>query len=71
MAEEAPPPAPAATAPAAAAPGAKRVRATNCTQCNKRLNRKTQYYRNGKYFCSKRCWKDSTAAKPKEGGGAA
>ncbi len=30
---------------------------TNCMQCNKRLKRKNWYYRNGSYFCNKRCWK--------------
>ncbi len=41
-------------------------RATNCTSCNKRLSRKKQYYRNGGYYCNKRCWKeaaDKAAAK--------
>ena len=28
-----------------------------CTSCGKRLSRKQWYYRNGQYFCSKRCWK--------------
>ena len=29
----------------------------NCSQCNKPIKRKTWYYRNGKYFCGKGCWK--------------
>lgn len=29
----------------------------NCVQCNKPIKRKTWYYRNGKYFCGKGCWK--------------
>jgi len=32
------------------------TRAATCTACGKRLNRKRWYYRNGKYFCKKRCW---------------
>ena len=32
------------------------TRAAACTSCGKRLNRKQWYYRNGKYFCKKRCW---------------
>lgn len=36
-------------------------RATNCASCNKRLSRKKQYYRNGSYFCNKRCWKTAAA----------
>ena len=27
-----------------------------CASCGKRLTRKHWYYRNGKYFCKKRCW---------------
>jgi hypothetical protein len=32
------------------------TRAATCVSCGKRLNRKQWYYRNGKYFCKKRCW---------------
>ncbi len=39
---------------------------TNCMSCNKRLQRKSWYYRNSGYYCSKRCWK-SAMAKKKEG----
>ena len=31
-------------------------RPATCVSCGKRLNRKQWYYRNGKYFCKKRCW---------------
>ena len=31
-------------------------RPATCTSCGKRLSRKQWYYRNGKYFCKKRCW---------------
>ena len=31
-------------------------RPATCTSCGKRLNRKQWYYRNGKYFCKRRCW---------------
>ena len=37
----------------------------NCAQCGKPLKRKTEYYRNGRYYCNKRCWK-KTKEKPKE-----
>ncbi len=30
---------------------------TNCMNCNKRLSRKSWYYRNNGYYCGKRCWK--------------
>ena len=32
------------------------TKAAACTSCGKRLNRKQWYYRNGKYFCKRRCW---------------
>ena len=32
------------------------TRAAACTSCGKRLNRKQWYYRNGQYFCKRRCW---------------
>ena len=31
-------------------------RPQTCFQCKKRLSRKQWYYRNGAYFCKKRCW---------------
>lgn len=31
-------------------------RSATCSACGKRLNRKSWYYRNGKYYCKKRCW---------------
>ena len=52
---------PDAAAPAAATPAA---RATTCAQCSKRLDRKKQYYRNGRYFCNKRCFKAAAAGMP-------
>ena len=47
-------------------------RPATCTSCGKRLNRKSWYYRNGKYFCKPRCWMtereklEKDAAKQKE-----
>ena len=35
----------------------KAERPKNCSRCNKPIKRKTWYYRNGKYFCGKGCWK--------------
>ncbi len=34
----------------------------NCMKCNKRLQRKTCYYRNNGYYCSKRCWRQAVQA---------
>ena len=31
-------------------------KAANCASCNKSIKNKRWYYRNGKYYCSKRCW---------------
>ena len=31
-------------------------RPASCASCGKRLNRKQWYYRNGKFFCKKRCF---------------
>ena len=35
----------------------KQSRPTNCAQSNKRIRRKDWYYRNGKYFANKQCFK--------------
>ena len=35
----------------------KKERPSNCASCNKLIKRKRWYYRNGKYYCSKKCWK--------------
>jgi len=28
----------------------------NCASCGKPVKRLTRYYRNGKFYCTKRCW---------------
>ncbi|MCG2714477.1 MAG: hypothetical protein L6308_06550 [Candidatus Omnitrophica bacterium] len=30
---------------------------TNCLACNKLIKKLKVYYRNGKFYCSKRCWR--------------
>ncbi len=67
MAEEPPKPAKdGAAAPVAAVETAKvkkkKLRPTNCTQSNKRIRRKDWYYRNGKYFANKQCFRLYDAA---------
>lgn len=51
----------ASTAPAVEAaekpPKKKKLRPTNCAQSNKRIRRKDWYYRDGKYFANKACYK--------------
>ncbi|MCU0652108.1 MAG: hypothetical protein MUC39_04110 [Candidatus Omnitrophica bacterium] len=29
---------------------------TNCLACNKPIKKIRRYYRNGKFYCTKRCW---------------
>ncbi len=44
---------------APAAEGAqKEEKQTNCLACNKPLKKIRIYYRNGKFYCTKRCWKN-------------
>jgi len=38
---------------------------TNCLACNKPIRKLKRYYRNGKFYCSKKCWRKATT-KPKE-----
>lgn len=30
----------------------------NCLSCNKPIKKLRRYYRDGKYYCTKRCWYD-------------
>ena len=36
-------------------------RPNQCSSCNKRMSRKSWYYRNGQYFCKKRCFETAKA----------
>ena len=62
-------PAPAEAAPATAkeekkeAASVKKERPANCAGCKKSIKNKRWYYRNGKYYCTKRCW-GTTNKKP-------
>ena len=40
-----------------AVPIPKVEKPANCASCNKSIKNKRWYYRNGKFFCTKRCWK--------------
>ena len=42
-----------------------------CASCNKRMSRKSWYYRNGQYFCKKRCFETAKAKAAEEGAKAA
>jgi len=64
MAEEASKPVAAPAPPKkeeAAAPAEKQ---TNCPACGKPIKKLKHYYRNGKFYCTKKCWRK--AIKPKE-----
>ena len=37
----------------------EKVKPTNCAKCNKPLRKKIWYYRNGKHYCNKTCWRSS------------
>lgn len=39
-----------------AKPAAAVEKQTNCLGCNKPLKKLRVYYRNGKFYCTKRCW---------------
>jgi len=32
---------------------------TNCLACNKPIRKLKRYYRNGKFYCNKECWRKS------------
>ncbi len=34
----------------------KKEKPTNCASCKKSIKGKRWYYRNGQYYCTKRCW---------------
>lgn len=31
---------------------------TNCLGCNKPIKKLKRYYRDGKFYCSKKCWRN-------------
>jgi len=35
----------------------KSEKQTNCLACNKLIKKLKRYYRDGKFYCSKRCWR--------------
>lgn len=55
-----------AAAPAEVKSKNKKSWPTNCTQSNKRIRRKDWYYRDGKYFANKQCYKLYVAQEAKK-----
>jgi len=46
----------------------KKEKPSSCAECKKSIKRKRWYYRNGKYYCTKRCFTQATEkAEKKEG----
>jgi len=39
---------------------------TNCLGCNKPIKKLKHYYRNGKYYCSKKCWRKAIKSKSEQ-----
>lgn len=35
----------------------KREKKSNCPACNKIVKKLKRYYRDGKFYCSKKCWR--------------
>jgi len=54
MASETPKTTPEGAAVAVATPVEKQ---TNCPNCNKQIKRLTRYYRDGIFYCAKKCWR--------------
>lgn len=47
----------------------KREKPSNCAVCNKSIKKKRYYYRNGKYFCTQRCFKTTVKKASQEAKG--
>jgi len=49
-----------------------KIKPENCAACNKSVKKKRWYYRNGKFYCTKRCWMTTLKKeeKPSEAAGA-
>lgn len=45
---------------------AEKIRPANCVGCNKAFKHRNWYYKNGRYFCTKRCWIKFAAEKKKQ-----
>jgi len=39
----------------------KAEKQTNCLSCNKPIKKLKRYYRDGKFYCSKKCWREFIA----------
>jgi len=48
------------------APAAPVEEQTNCLACNKPIRKVRRYYRDGKYYCTKECWRKFIAKSKEE-----
>jgi len=39
---------------------------SNCAGCGKPMKKIKRYYRNGKFYCTKKCFQKKSKAKPEE-----
>ncbi|MDD5120129.1 MAG: hypothetical protein PHR84_02320 [Candidatus Omnitrophica bacterium] len=46
----------------------KAEKQTNCPSCNKLIKKLKRYYRNGKLYCSKKCWRAFVVKSKEEAG---
>jgi predicted transcriptional regulator len=46
-----------------ASPAATVEKQANCLACGKPLKRLKRYYRDGKFYCTKKCWRKSITEK--------
>ena len=44
----------------------KEEKQANCLSCNKPLKKLKRYYRDGKFYCGKKCWRDFLAKSKEE-----
>jgi len=44
---------------------------SNCLACNKLIKKLKRYYRDGKFYCSKRCWRTFIDKSKPQGNGLA
>lgn len=44
-------------------PQVKEEKQTNCLACNKPIKKLKRYYRDGKFYCNKKCWRNALKAK--------
>ncbi len=49
--------------PTQQSPAAETEKQSNCLGCGKPIKKLKRYYRDGKFYCSKKCWRKSIKEK--------